>query len=55
MLVSAVLTSKDDKRVSGIESIEAARYRVNNRYQVLVLVCSCENLELNQGSYLERT
>jgi len=47
MLASTVLTSKDDGRVSRIESIEAMRCRVNNRYQVLVLVCSCEDPELN--------
>ena len=55
MLVSTVLTSKDNERVSGIESIEAARCRVNNRYQVLMLVQSCEGLGLNQGSCLGRT
>ena len=55
MLVSTVLTSKDNERVSGIESIEAAGCRVNNRDQVLVLACSHEDLELNQGSCSERT
>ena len=47
MLVSTVLTSKNDERVSEIESVKVARYRVNNRYQVLVLACSYEDLELN--------
>jgi len=32
MLASTVLTSEDDERVSRIESVEAVRYRVNNRY-----------------------
>jgi len=27
-----VLTSKNDEKVSRIENVEAARYRVNNRY-----------------------
>jgi len=27
-----VLTSKDDKRVSGIKSVKAVRCRINNRY-----------------------
>jgi len=55
MLVSTVLTSRDNERVSGIESVKAARCRVNNRYQVLVLAYSCEDLELNQGSCSGKT
>jgi len=38
MLSSAVLVSKDDKRVSENKDVEAARCRVNNGYQVLMLL-----------------
>jgi len=31
MLVSAVLTSEDNEKVSGIECVKAARYKVDNR------------------------
>jgi len=37
MLSSAVLVSKDDKRVSENKGVEATRCRVNNGYQVLML------------------
>jgi len=42
MLLSTVLISKDDKRVSGNKDIEAARYRVNNGDQVLMLLIDSE-------------
>jgi len=42
MLSSAVLVSKDDKRVSENKDVEAARYRVNNGYQVLMLSIGSE-------------
>jgi len=32
MLLSTVLISKDDKRVSENKDVEAARYRVNDGY-----------------------
>ena len=37
MLLSTVLISKDDKRVSKNKDVEAARCRVSNGYQVLML------------------
>ena len=55
MLVNVVLTSKDDKRVNRIESVEAMKCRINNRDRVLVLAQSCKGLGLNQDGYLERT
>jgi len=55
MLMSAVLTSEDNKRISRIKSVKTVRYRVDNRDQVLVLAYSHENLELNQGSCSKRT
>jgi len=42
MLLSAVLVSEDDKRVSENKDVEAARYRVNNGYQVLMLLIGSE-------------
>jgi len=42
MLSSAVLISKDDKRVSGNKDVKAARYRVNNRYRVFMLLIDSE-------------
>ena len=50
-----MLTSKDNERVSGIKSVETTRCKINNRDWVLVLVCSHEDLELNQDSCSERT
>ena len=38
MLSSTVLVSENDKRVSGNKDVEAVRYRVNNGYQVLILL-----------------
>jgi len=35
--LSAVLVSKDNKKVSGDKNVEAARCRVNNGNQVLML------------------
>jgi len=32
MLLSAVLVSKDNKRISENKNIEAMKYRVNNEY-----------------------
>ena len=37
MLLSAVLVSEDDERVSKNKDVEAARCRVSNGYQVLML------------------
>ena len=42
MLLSIVLISKDDKRVSENKGVEAMRCRVNNRYQVLILSIGSE-------------
>ena len=42
MLMSTVFTSKGDKRVSGNKDVEAARYRVNNGDQVLMLLIDSE-------------
>jgi len=42
MLLSTVLVSEDDKRVSENKGIEAARYRVNNGYRVLMLSIDSE-------------
>ena len=42
MLLSAVLVSEDDKRVSENKDIEAARCRVNNGYRVLMLSIGSE-------------
>jgi len=38
MLSSTVLVSENNKRVSGNKDVEAIRYRVNNGYQVLILL-----------------
>jgi len=40
--LSAVLISEDDKRVSENEDVEAARCRVNDRDQVLMLSMNSE-------------
>jgi len=53
--VSAVLINKSNKKVSENRNVEATRYRVNDRDQVLMLAYSHENLELNQGSCSRRT
>jgi len=42
MLSSAMLVSEDDKRVSKNKSVEAARCRVNNGDQVLMLLIDSE-------------
>jgi len=42
MLSSAVFVSKDDKRVSKNMDIEAVRCRVNNGYQVFILLIGSE-------------
>ena len=42
MLVSAVLTSEGDKRVSKNKDVEAVRCRVSNGYQVLMLLIDSE-------------
>ena len=42
MLLSAVLVSEDDKRVSENKNVKAAKCRVNNRYQVLILLIGSE-------------
>ena len=42
MLSSTMLVSEDDKRVSKNKGVEAARYRVNNRYRVLMLSIGIE-------------
>jgi len=42
MLLSAVLISEDDKRVSENTDIETTRCRVNNGYQVLILSIGSE-------------
>jgi len=42
MLSSAVLVSKNDKRVSENKDVEAARCRVNNGYRVLMLLIGSE-------------
>jgi len=42
MLLSIVLVSEGDKRVSENKGVEAARCRVNNGYQVLILSIGSE-------------
>ena len=42
MLLSAVLISKDNKRVSENKDVEAVRCKVNNGYQVLMLSIGSE-------------
>ena len=42
MLLSTILVSEDDKRISENKGIEAARCRVNNGYQVLILSIASE-------------
>jgi len=50
-----MLISKNDEKVNEEWDVKTARYRIDNGYQVLVLVQGCKDLRLNQDGCLERT